>query len=397
MSEDLTEKIRRVVESLDLPPEKEETLRDSLMEFMTDLNPNREALRAIEERQAQMHAILDTTVDGIITINERGIVESFNKAAERIFGYRTDEAKGRNVKCLMPSPYREQHDQYIDSYIRTGQAKIVGIGRQVAGQRKDGTIFPIDLAVSESRIGGRRLFTGIVRDITDRKRAEEAIVSVGEEVRRLVGQELHDALGQELTGLSLLAKTLENKLVLGNTDVSEEVATITELTRSATEQTRRLAHGLYPTVLERHGLVAALTELAEDQANLHHIDCKFEGKSESVNLSKQDQLNLYRIVQEAVHNAVKHGKTDRILVRLEEDDGNLLLSVTDDGIGLPEDADSREGMGLQIMRYRASALGAALSLQRRTEGGTEMICRMSLDTESKTHASEEKDEHDVTE
>src|SRR5215472_15330378 len=125
---------------------------------------------ALRESEARLRAILDTAVEGIITIDEKGIIESFNLAAERTFGYRAEEAIGRNVSMLMPMPYRRDHDGFIAAYLRTGQARIIGIGREVVGQRKDGTTFPMELSVSEVRLENRRLFTGFVRDITERKR-----------------------------------------------------------------------------------------------------------------------------------------------------------------------------------------------------------------------------------
>jgi PAS domain S-box-containing protein len=127
------------------------------------------ALREAEER---LRAILEAAVEGIITIDERGIIESANRAAEQLFGYSAAEMVGKNISMLMPTPYRQEHDNYIDNYRRTGQAKVIGIGREVVGQRKDGTVFPMDLAVSEVRFADRRLFTGFVRDITERKRGE---------------------------------------------------------------------------------------------------------------------------------------------------------------------------------------------------------------------------------
>ena len=131
-----------------------------------------EARRASETR---MQAIVDTAVDGIVVIDERGTVESFNRAAERIFGYGADEVIGQNVAMLMPTPYREEHDGYFARYHATGERRVIGIGREVAGRRKDGGTFPLDLAVSEMHLEGRRLYTGLVRDITARKQAEEAL------------------------------------------------------------------------------------------------------------------------------------------------------------------------------------------------------------------------------
>ena len=128
------------------------------------------------EEAAHYKAILETTVDAIITIDSQGIVQTFNAAAEKIFGYRAEEVIGNNVKMLMPAPYRSEHDSYLDRYLKTSVPKIIGLGRQVTGLRKDGTEFPMDLAVSEVSLKDKRLFAGIVRDVTERKRLQEQLV-----------------------------------------------------------------------------------------------------------------------------------------------------------------------------------------------------------------------------
>jgi PAS domain S-box-containing protein len=135
-----------------------------------------------QEGDARLRAIIDTAVDGIITIDQDGRIESFNAAAERLFGYSAAAVIGRNVSLLMPAPYREEHDDYLTHYLHTGEKKIIGIGREVVGQRQDGTVFPLALAVSEMRLGTRRLFTGIVHDITARKEAENALRQARDEL-----------------------------------------------------------------------------------------------------------------------------------------------------------------------------------------------------------------------
>ena len=141
---------------------------------------------ALRDSEARQHAILQTAVDGIITIDERGTVESLNPAAERLFGYTADEVIGQNISLLMPAPYREAHDGYLTRYLQTGEPHIIGIGRDVRGQRRDGTTFPMALAVSEVRLDDRRLFTGIVHDLSARVQAEEAL------------RQAHDALEQRV-------------------------------------------------------------------------------------------------------------------------------------------------------------------------------------------------------
>ncbi|HEX2491388.1 MAG TPA: PAS domain S-box protein [Blastocatellia bacterium] len=149
---------------------------------ITDRKQAEDELRLAEGR---IRSVVDTVVDGIITITENGAVETFNPAAERLFGYKAEEVIGQNVKLLMPEPYRHEHDNYIANYMRTGEAKIIGIGREVVGRRKDGSAFPMELAVSEFPLGGRRYFTGIVRDITERKRSEELLRESEERFRNL--------------------------------------------------------------------------------------------------------------------------------------------------------------------------------------------------------------------
>ena len=141
-----------------------------------------ESTEAVE----RLRSVVNHVLDGIITIDDHGTVTTFNPAAERIFGFAASEVIGQNVKMLMPEPYHSQHDGYLADYLQTGQAKIIGIGREVVGRRKDGSTFPMDLAVSEFRLGEERYFTGIVRDITERKRAEDELREAEERMRSVV-------------------------------------------------------------------------------------------------------------------------------------------------------------------------------------------------------------------
>lgn len=146
------------------------------------------AARYTEEQTsaARWQALLTAAVDGIVSIDERGLIQTFNPAAERMFGYRADEVIGRNVSILMPSPYREEHDGYIARYLATGEPHIIGIGREIVAQRRDGSVFPVELSVAEARVDGQRLFVGIIRDITQRKQAEAELCRSHEELQRLV-------------------------------------------------------------------------------------------------------------------------------------------------------------------------------------------------------------------
>jgi two-component system sensor histidine kinase UhpB len=153
-----------------------------VMATIHDISERKAAERALQESEARMRAIFETAVDAILTIDAEGRVDRFNPAAQRLFGYSEAEVIGKNISMLMPSPDRERHDSYLKHYHETGQKKIIGIGREVTGKRKDGSVFPMDLSVAETFVGERRMFTGIVRDVTER---HEAIKAMRREFRAL--------------------------------------------------------------------------------------------------------------------------------------------------------------------------------------------------------------------
>ncbi len=168
---------------------------------------------------ARLHAIIDLATDVIITIDERGRIESANRAATELFGYFAEEMMGQNVSMLMPQPYRDEHDGYIARYFSTGIPRIIGIGRTVEGQRKDGTTFPLRLAVSEVRLDGRRIFTGIIHDLTEMKRAEGEILRLNEELGRQ-----NDALEEKVEERTGKLTTVVNEMLETNRRLNAEIA-----------------------------------------------------------------------------------------------------------------------------------------------------------------------------
>ncbi len=354
----------------------------------TDANKVQQAERTHERRQAQaalrdsearLRAILETAVEGIITIDERGIIESVNAAAERIFGFPAAQLVGQNVSRLMPSPYRDEHDGYLANYLHTGEAKIIGIGREVAGQRKDGTIFPMDLSVSEVRLADRRLFTGFVRDVTERKHLEKEISEISNREQQRIGQDLHDGLCQQLAGIELMCEVVAQKLAAKSKAEAGRVSEIARHVRESITHTRGLARGLSPVELVADGFMSALQELAADVQKLFHIECHFECAEPVLIGNNAAATHLFRIAQEAINNAVRHGKAKRVVMSLKSGGNKIALTVSNDGLGFPKELRKSTGMGLRIMTYRAGMIGATLEVRRANGGGTVVACTFNKD------------------
>src|SRR5262245_17250571 len=188
-----------------------------------EITTRKQAQEALRQSEARIRSVLHNVIDGIITIDEQGVIETVNPAVERLFGYTGSEVVGQNVRVLMPDPYRSEHDGYLANYLRTGHAKVIGSGREVVGRRKDGSTFPMDLAVGEFREGGRRFFTGVVRDITERKKAENKLL---ESEQRLAAEleaitRLHALSTRLLSADNLhtaLDDVLENAIVTSGAD-----------------------------------------------------------------------------------------------------------------------------------------------------------------------------------
>ena len=331
---------------------------------------------------ARLEGIVDTAVDGIITIDERGIVETMNPAAERIFGYNADEVIGRNVSMLMPEPYHSEHDGYLERYHRTGERRIIGIGREVRGLRKDGTEFPLDLAVSSTKLGHRRIFTGLLRDITARKRLEQGLLEISDREQRRIGSDLHDDLCQRLAGIRFRCDALRKTLGKSGSDHAlERLEKIGTDVGDAIDRARMLARGMAPVTLERNGLVSALQKLTQAVQKLYGVKCTFRGKENIAITDPVAATHLYRITQEAINNSLKHGSPSHVVVSLQTRDTKAVLTIADDGLGFspPEAHRTTEGMGLRTIAYRAGMIDAGFQVQSLPGEGTKIICTFSRD------------------
>lgn len=348
----------------------------AVIALVHDVTDRHRAEQGLRESESRLRALVTTAIDGIITITRDGRIDSVNPAAEQMFGYRREELIGQNVRLLMPSPFREEHDSYLRDYHRTSVKKIIGIGREVQALRKDGTTFPIDLTVSE--IGELGLYTGIIRDSTARKQMEREVLEATSREQARIGQELHDGVGQELTGLSLTADAIAQRLRSRDAPEAALAERLTDGLVRVHEQVRALSHGLVPVEVDAEGLRAALETLAARTTAQTGVECTFacEGRCEVADTLTA--THLYRIVQEAVSNALRHARPNTIAIHWRMTAGLLTLSVRDDGCGFTPPPVSSAGLGTRLMRYRAGMIGGHLTVARRPEDGTEVVCTLPV-------------------
>jgi PAS domain S-box-containing protein len=332
----------------------------------------------LRESEARSRSILETTVDAIITIDTRGTIKSFNKTAEKLFQYQAPEVIGKNVKVLMPEPYKAEHDDYMDHYLETGERKIIGIGREVTGRRKDGSTFPMYLAVSEVKLPNQHIFTGIVRDISEQRRLEQEVLRISEHERQRIGQDLHDGLGQMLTGIGLITKNLSRQLADQQHELAEEAEEISSLIKEADEQARTLARGLVPVEFDEKGLEAALERLKQNAEKLFDIEFSLEVIGDLDFDDATQAIHLYRIAQEGVSNAVKHGAATKVAVHLASTETHIRLRVADNGTGFAEDWDAEGGLGVRIMQFRARLIGGNLEISDIPDKGAVITCTIPV-------------------
>jgi PAS domain S-box-containing protein len=332
---------------------------------------------SLRESRMRLRAVVETAVDAIITIDERGVIDSVNPAAERMFGYPATEMIGQNVTMMMPSPYREEHNHYVARYLRTGEKHIIGIGREVQGRRKDGSTFPANLSVSEFHDRTQHMFSGILHDLSARKALERDVLEAAAMEQWRIGQELHDSTGQELTALGMLAEGLVEALTKSAPAEAELATKIAESVKRVLGHVRALSRGLIPVEVDAAGLMAALAELASETSELHGVTCTFECREPVLVEDNQTATHLYRIAKEAVTNALKHSRAKNIIISLVGDERSLTLGVRDDGVGFPREPMEVKGMGLKIMRYRAGLINATLSVGPVVRGGTLVSCTIN--------------------
>ncbi len=349
----------------------------------------------LQQREERLQSILGTAADSIITIDRCGLIDNANFATENMFGYSRAELIGKNFSDLM-SPQSHSLGQTNGRDWKSEEARITGLGREVTARRKDGSYFPIELAVSE--IANIGLLTAIIHDISESKELQRHVLKVVTDEQRRIGQELHDGTGQELTGLTFFAgaqlDVLQgaqredadggSKWVLDEEQYRRLHQAATRLSdglTKANQHVHQLSHGIMPVQIDAEGLCAALKSLTSEVDSQESVICTFDYPGYVCVPDNTTATHLYRIAQEALNNAMRHSHADRLRISLSIDNDMTTLLIHDNGIGFSWDAHclmgpASAGMGLRTMRYRAAMIGGELNIEKNESGGTSIRCSL---------------------
>jgi PAS domain S-box-containing protein len=332
---------------------------------------------AAGSRAALEFRTVTQSVDEAIVISDAGgNIIFWNEGAETIFGYAEEDIIGKPLALLIPMPSSALRDGKLEHLLFSKAAPIDRKTHELRGIRADGVRFPVELSLLTWAFGDRTFFTTIIRDITERKRLQKEILEISGREQQRIGQDLHDDLCQQLTAITLLSEVLEKKLAHKGSAEAADAGEIHKLIAKAIVQTRLLAKGLLPVEVATDGLMAALRELAATTEKLTRTSCRTEDGIPVLIRDETVAVHLYRIAQEAVTNAVKHARAKHIVIKLSERNGQVILSIADDGIGIAPGAIHNGGLGLSIMSSRAETINATLQIRRGDKGGTVVTCSL---------------------
>jgi len=353
-------------------------------------------------RAAHLDSILATVPEAMVVIDERGAVQSFSAAAERLFGYDAAEIVGQNVKILMPSPYREEHDGYLSRYKKTGERRIIGIGRVVVGQRKDGSTFPMELAVGEMRTGTQHFFTGFIRDLTERQQTEARLQELQAElvhVSRLTAMgEMASALAHELNQpLSAISNYMKGSRRLLENSTDQRADMVRDAMDKAADQAlragqiiRRLRDFVARGETERR--VEDVKKLVEEASALALVGAKDSGVRVRFDLALgadfvlADKVQVQQVLLNLIRNAIEAmegcDRRELVVATARAPDNMIEISVADTGTGISPEIGAQlfqpfvtnkahgTGVGLSISRTIIEAHGGSIAPRPNSGGGT---------------------------
>jgi two-component system, LuxR family, sensor kinase FixL len=361
---------------------------------------SKSGLTAAEDQATRLESMINAIPDAIITIDERGLISFFSAAAERMFQYKAEEVIGRNVKILMPAPYNAEHDTYLERYLRTGERRIIGIGRVVAGRRKDGSTFPIELAVGEALAKGKHIFTGLIRDISDRQETERRLHEVQADlihVSRLSAMgEFASALAHELNQpLTAIINYLlaVQQLIQRGPDHTERASDIVgktvEQAMRAGQIIRHLRSFIQKREVER--APAQIDKVVDEASALAFIGLKEKGirvaiqREDDLPEVPMDRVQIQQVLINLIRNAVDAMEglaRKELTIRISRNEDHAKISIIDTGCGIPPEMEDKlfrafstskptgMGVGLSISRNIVEAHGGRLWFEANPSGGT---------------------------
>ena len=326
-------------------------------------------------------------MDAIITVDESQKIVMFNTAAEKIFRCPAAQAIGGPLARFIPERFRTAHHGHIERFSRTGATtRMMGARLELFGLRASGEEFPIDASISQATVAGGKYFTVILRDITERKRVEDALKRSYDELRELSGamhevreaerlriaRELHDELAQWLTAIKMDVSWLSSHLPREQAQLVDKVEKMKGLVDTTVASVRRIAADLRPVMLDDLGLVAAMEHLLHGLSQRTGMIVGLDAEEDAgADFSEPLTGALYRMAQEALTNVVRHARATEVRVGMRVVGGDLVLTVRDNGSGFnAEDAARRKSYGIMGIRERAHTLGGTARIERLAAGGT---------------------------
>ena len=336
---------------------------------ISDLTARKQAEEALRRSEHNLTSFFDHSPIGLEWLSASGSILRANQAQLDLLGYAPRSIWGTSSasSALDPAAARELLERLAaNETVRS---------LQMPRRRKDGTIRLVLVDAQPLWNEGQFLYSSVFsRDITERVNLEREILEISEREQRRIAQDLHDGLGQLLVGTAYLGNTLRKELAARSLPEVRQLDRLLRVLDEAIGQTRSLARGLHPVKPEPNGLMSALQELASRTRTLFNVGCRFICRQPVLIEDSMTATHLYRIAQEAVTNAIKHGKPGRIQISLTQTPGRINLAVRDNGVGLPTRPRKHRGMGLRIMHYRAGTIGGSLAIQKEAGGGTTVVC-----------------------
>ena len=340
---------------------------------------------SLQESEQRFRSMFESHAAVMLLVEPNsGAIQDANSAAAAFYGYTRQRLQTMNINHLNTMPLQFVTAQRKRA-LRGDQGCFVFPHRLASGE-----VRTVEVHSTPIRVQGRLLLFSIIHDITDRKLLEKQILDFSQQERQRLGQDLHDSLGGTLTGVALISKALAQKLSaksMQEAGLAGEVALAEEIVRCVNEsisQTRVIARGLCPIELTAAGLVNGLRDFAAEIERQFHISCRFQSDKGILIQNSSVATHLFRIVQEAVHNAIRHGEAHAIGIRLTKAKTQIVLEIRDDGVGLPAPLPATKGMGLRTMKYRADTIGAEFSVKRRRGKGTAVSCLLPIQSADNT-------------